>query len=360
MTKIWKGRIGGWTKLASGAGRLCWQKVYLLFALLLFFALIPTKSAWANTNPTLNDIVASPSTPIALDTQQPVVLTVTFFDPDAGDTHYVLVNWDDGTSCEAHGPASDTTVANYCSIDNGTDTITVSHLYTAPGVYAPTITVATEGQVKGGIKPKQYRYVVVYDDNQGHIKGAGGFDLVHQYNKDNTAYGPAQFGFTLGYNANGTFRSNSRVRFSLYNDDLSEVFTFNSTTFNWLVISRPNAIVSGTGTINGVSYNFVLSIIDGALQSPAGPDRYRIRIVDINNSFNTGSPYYDNEFAPTPTRDIMLFDPTTAIGGGEIVIANAPGAALNGSELIVIGAAPQEVIDHIGQSMRLFIPLAAD
>jgi hypothetical protein len=355
MTKVWKGRIGGWAWSKDGARRTKWHQAYSLFALLLVLALIPTKSAWANTNPTLNDIVANPSTPIALDTQQPVVLTVTFSDPDAGDTHYVLVNWDDGTSCEAHGLAPDTTVANYCSIDNDTNTITISHLYTAPGVYAPTITVATEGQSPGGKKAKQYRYVVIYDDNQGHIKGAGGFDLVHPYNQFTTAYGPAQFGFTVGYNANGTFRSNSRVRFSLYNDDLSEVFTFNSTSFNWLVISRPNAIVSGTGTINGVSYNFVLSIIDGALQTPTGPDRYRIRITNLS-----GSLYYDNEFAPTPTRDIMLFDPTTAIGGGEIAIANAPGAALNGSELIVIGAAPQEVIDNIGQSLQLFIPLAAN
>jgi len=77
----------------------------------------------------------------------------------------------------------------------------------------------------------------------------------------------------------------------------------------------------GTGTINGKgTYRFVLTAVDGALQSAGKPDKFRIRI------WNTTSlqRFYDNLFYQPDDAD--LTDPTipgtatTAIKWGFIII----------------------------------------
>jgi hypothetical protein len=339
-----------------------WKQLRLSSLLAMFLMLAQVMPVWANSAPILGPITADPSTPIPFDYPDPVVLTAQFSDADTADTHYITVNWDDGTSCVAHGLAADTSGDEYCSIDNEFNTIIAAHRYSVPGVYAPSITLATENQIQGGKAGKQYRYVVVVDDTKGHIKGTGGQSPSYPYNQFKSSDGPSQLGFTVGYNANGTFRTNSRVRFILANAALNTVFSFSATytNFNWMVIDGPHALLSGTGTIDNVAgYTFVLSIIDGDLENPPGADRFRIRILNPN-----GTLYFDNGFAPTPTRDILLFDPTTLIEGGQIVIADAPGMAsvtsTPSTEFVLVGNVPQAVILRASFDQSLFLPSLSD
>lgn len=348
--------------------RTWWKCLRLVTLLIAVMALLPVMPVRAE-RPTIGTIVATPGTPISFDSAQgapnprplPIKLESSFTDPDEGQTHSLQIIWDDGTVCNASGIVPEPPTGDYCSIDNDTKTFVGRHTYTAPGVYAPLVIVITNET--GEQRPKQYRFVVIYDDTSGHIKGAAGYDFDHQYHPQKTADGPAQFGFTFGYNPDGTYRRNSRFRFELFNSSLSSVFAFSadfsSASQSWMVISGPNALLGGRGTIAGssTSYNFVVSMIDGARQNPPGPDRLRIRI-----SPPTGGVYYDTELMAQ--TDIMITDPTTIVGG-ELAIVTAPGGtssftSATGEEVIVIGDAPQEAIDNIGLSETLFMPFLED
>jgi hypothetical protein len=68
----------------------------------------------------------------------------------------------------------------------------------------------------------------------------------------------------------------------------------------------------GTGTINGQgSYGFMLTAIDGQLNDGGGIDRFRMKIWNVTS----GATVYDNQLGVSDTGD-----PTTALGGGSIVI----------------------------------------
>jgi hypothetical protein len=54
---------------------------------------------------------------------------------------------------------------------------------------------------------------------------------------------------------------------------------FHSDTYEWLVIAGAQAQFKGIGTINGEgSYKFILTAVDGALNSGSGADKFRIKI----------------------------------------------------------------------------------
>ena len=88
---------------------------------------------------------------------------------------------------------------------------------------------------------------------------------------------------------------------------------FQSDTYEWLVVSGAKARCSGTGTVNGTgNYGFELTAWDGQEQGGGGTDRFRISISDLTRG---NVVVYDNQIG-SPVGD----DPTTALGGGSIVI----------------------------------------
>ena len=90
-------------------------------------------------------------------------------------------------------------------------------------------------------------------------------------------------------------------------------FNFQSDSYEWLVISGAKARFKGTGTVNGAgSYGFELTAWDGQESGGGGTDRFRISISDLNHG---NTVVYDNQIT-APGSD----DPTTALGGGSIVI----------------------------------------
>jgi hypothetical protein len=88
---------------------------------------------------------------------------------------------------------------------------------------------------------------------------------------------------------------------------------FLSTNYDWLVINSPRATYKGTGKINGQgNYKFTLTAIDGALQGNGNPDKFRIRITDMDEKVRV----YDNMMDVDGDTE-----PTTVVKCGFIIIS---------------------------------------
>jgi predicted lipoprotein with Yx(FWY)xxD motif len=117
--------------------------------------------------------------------------------------------------------------------------------------------------------------------------------------------GNATFGFVSKYKkGNNEPTGDTEFQFALAN------LLFKSTAYEWLVVSGARAQYKGSGTINDQGdYRFILTAIDGKLNG--GQDKFRIRIWNNQD----GGLVYDNQI-----NDPDSADPTTVIGGGQIVI----------------------------------------
>jgi hypothetical protein len=166
-------------------------------------------------------------------------------------------------------------------------------------VYTVTLTVTDAG---GLTDSKIYQYVVIYDPNGGFVTGGGWINSpAGAYAADPTAVGRANFGFVSKYKR-GASAPQGETEFQFKAGDLN----FHSTSYEWMVISGAKARYRGVGTINGAgSYEFELTAWDGQASGGDGVDKFRIRIYGVYNN-QLGAP--DG------------CDPTTALGGGSIVI----------------------------------------
>ena len=125
---------------------------------------------------------------------------------------------------------------------------------------------------------------------------------------DPSLTGKANFGFVSKYQKGATVPTgNTQFQFNAGN------LNFQSQNYEWLVVSGARAQFKGAGTINGSgNYGFLLSAIDGQVSGGGGTDKFRIKIWDKNNS---DAVVYDNQIDAADDAA-----PTTAIGGGSIVI----------------------------------------
>ena len=160
--------------------------------------------------------------------------------------------------------------------------------------------------------PSATEYLAVYDPSAGFVTGGGWIDspagASTQYP---TAVGKASFGFVSKYQK-GAFIPTGNTEFQFKAGDLN----FHSDTYDWLVIAGHKAMYKGTGTINGAgNYGFMLSAIDGQINGGGGIDKFRIKIWDKDDE---DSLVYDNKI-----EDVENEDPTTELGGGQIVIHKA-------------------------------------
>jgi hypothetical protein len=184
-----------------------------------------------------------------------VAASVTFTDPDRLDTHTATIDWGDGAT-------STGTVVEA----NGSGTVTGSHVYATPGLYAVTITV-DDGY--GNTATAVFEFVVVYDPNGGFVTGGGWIDspVRADYPYMQTG-GKATFGFVAKYQK-GASTPVGNTEFQFKAGDLN----FKSTSYQWLVVAGSKAQFKGTGTINGEgSYDFLITAVDGS------PDTFRIKI----------------------------------------------------------------------------------
>jgi uncharacterized repeat protein (TIGR03803 family) len=190
--------------------------------------------------------------------------------------------------------------------------VSATHTFTAAGVYSVKLTVndncggsGTANQI-GGLD----LLVIVYDPSAGFVSG-GGWILspAGAYKPDPTVTGQASFGFVAKYQKGQTIPT-GETEFQLH----CASFNFQSTSYQWLVVSGAKAQFKGFGRINGAgAYGFLLTATDGQVSGGGGVDKFRIKIWDQAS----GVICYDN--VTGSPDDIDTANPQ-AIGGGSIVI----------------------------------------
>ncbi len=142
------------------------------------------------------------------------------------------------------------------------------------------------------------------------MTGSGWIDSpAGAYATDPTLSGRANFGFVSRYQKGASIPS-GRTQFQFKAGSLD----FDSTAYEWLVISGAKAQYKGSGTINGTGdYGFLLTANDGEVSGGGGVDTFRIKIWEKSS----GNVVYDNQMGDAedgPAGDV--------IEGGSIVIHN--------------------------------------
>ena len=201
------------------------------------------------------------------------------------------------------------------TLDNGTSA--TFPIYTATTDITGTATATVTGlpievykvtALIGTCVSSTAAYLAVYDPNGGFVTGGGWINSPAGAYRANTGLtGKANFGFNSKYKkGNNVPDGNTEFQFQAGN------LNFSSSTYilGSLVISGSKATYKGVGTINGSgSYAFMVSAVDGDVSGGGGIDKFRIKI------WNGNTVIYDNNFG-ADENDL----PTTALGGGSIVI----------------------------------------
>ena len=231
------------------------------------------------------DAISGASDPVVAGT--PWTVSASFADPGVADTHVSTLDWGDGT-------ASDAAIAEA----SGDGTLSASHTYSVAGSYRLVATVTDDD---GGAGTSALDSLIVVDPSAS-AAGNGWIDSpAGAYAASRTWTGRASFAFDAMYGSAGS-RPTGSTAFSLR----GAAFSFQSTTYDWLIVVGTRAELRGAGSLGGVpGYAFVLSVSDGAV------DRIRIKIWNST----THEIAYDSQ-PGSPDHA----DPTTALGGGSIAM----------------------------------------
>jgi len=228
---------------------------------------------------------------VPIDINESILLEAVFSDPGQVDTHEATIDWGDGVIDEMTSVSSP---------------IIGDHNYGNPGVYTVILTVMDDD---GGVDTQSFQYVVVYDPEGGFVTGGGWIESpAGAYTADPALEGKASFGFVSKYKKGATTPTGN-TQFQFKAGDMN----FHSDSYDWLVIAHHKAMYKGVGTVNGQgTYGFMISAIDEALTPSTNVDLFRIKIWDKDNG---DVIVYDNKMGADDDAD-----PSTALGGGNIVI----------------------------------------
>lgn len=220
-----------------------------------------------------------------------VIVNASFTDSNISDTHTASWNWGDGTT--TNGTVTEA---------NGSGSVSGAHNYIAAGIYTVTLTVTDNNGASGS---SSYDSLAVYDPNAGFLTGSGSFDSQPgAYIPNPTATGQLKFNIQAKHKGNNTVPT-GKIKLDFKTAD----FSFDSTSFQWLVINGNKAQMKGMGTINGSgNYTILITALDGVKKS--GVDKIRIKITDSSNNV-----IYDNQ-----PGDPDAADPTTPITKGSLKI----------------------------------------
>ncbi len=252
-----------------------------------------------NTAPVITS-VTGPIDPVALGGT--ITINVNYIDNNAVKAE---IRWDDGSPTQTITPLTPNTFA-------------VTHKFLNPGVYS--VFVKVFDGCNAVTSEYEYQYVVIYDPNGGFVTGGGWFNSPPgAYVASPSLIGKAHFGFVSKYRkGSNTPEGNTEFQFQAGN------LNFASTSYNFgsLVVAGAKAIYKGTGKINGAgNYGFMVSAVDGQVNGGGNIDKFRIKIwnKDVNDAI-----VYDNNLGMDENDA-----PTTALGGGSIVIHEAKGGGNN-------------------------------
>jgi hypothetical protein len=260
----------------------------------------------ANVAPTVT--ITSPAQCCAQPVSQPLALVAPFTDPGTNDTHTCSIVWDDGTT---------DTFGQEGSCNR-------THQYAHAGMYTIVVTVTDDDGGSGTASV----LVVIFDPNAGFITDGGWIDSPPgAFTPDPSATGKAHIATEVRYQDATTLTGQVRFRMHEALLPLSTDPTLwpaaskadppwldlRSDSLDWLVVTPDGkAAVSGTATLNGVVYRFILYGYDGS------PDRMRIVIwLASAGPCPTGPFLYDNR--PGASFDLDQADPQE-LGGGNFQI----------------------------------------
>jgi hypothetical protein len=149
----------------------------------------------------------------------------------------------------------------------------------------------------------------VYDPSVGFATGAGWFvSPPGAYVADPSLTDKAHFAFVSKIDKKIVTLVNGNASFQFQAADL----TFDATSYDWLKVAGPKAMMKGSGTVNDVpGFGFLISAVDGQITGGGGVDKFRIKIWNQS----TGVVIYDNQIGADENAD-----PTTTLGGGSISI----------------------------------------
>jgi FtsP/CotA-like multicopper oxidase with cupredoxin domain len=230
--------------------------------------------------------IAEPTSGTAFLAGSAVTVTAVVTDPGA-DAPMCRFNWDDGTGFGAPLAPS---AGGTCS-----QTRTIS----SPGTYTVQVNVNSDDTASALAST----LVVVYaPTNTAHVTGDG-------------TIGTASFHTNVKYKRGVP---SGKTWF----DAPDAGFAFETTSYDWLVVTADRAQYRGTAEVNGVpGYRFVLSVADLLpvglpLPLPVGPhDGLRLRVWDSA----TGAVVYDN--APSASDDMDTM-PLQSITSGDIAVTS--------------------------------------
>ncbi len=263
----------------------------------------------SNVPPSVGAIGGS-SSPVNLGA--PAAVSAAFSDPGVLDTHTAVWNWGDGS-----------TSAGTVSEANGSGSASGSHTYAAQGVYTVVLTVTD----KDGGSAQASTQVIVYAANGGFATGAGWFTSPRgAYQPNPNATPQALLSFLAQYPRRTSTVPTGSTQFQL----LLPRFVFDSTGYDWLVITGTKAQYTGSGKVNGRgSYGFLLTVSDGRA-AEGWVDKVRIKIWDKAN----GAVVYDSQPGAPDNAN-----PTTVLRGSAVVFDGKllSGSAVEGVEDEALG-----------------------
>ena len=152
-----------------------------------------------------------------------------------------------------------------------------------------------------GKKIKHVRKMKMFD-RKGAVSGAGWVSSpAGAYPGDATATGKFNFDFGAKIGKNGNAKGDAGFEFN------KAGFSFDASSVNTLTITKPMAVFTGAGKLNGAGgYSFLVGCLDGK-SAGGGPDKIRIKVWKGNKVI------YDNQPGAADGAT-----PTAAIGNGQI------------------------------------------
>jgi len=189
-------------------------------------------------------------------------------DPNVSDTHTAACS-----IVDVSGATAATAVAG-AAPGSGSGTATCNVTFSNTGIFSVMMTVTDQDEASGTSTAIQ---VVVYDPSASFVSGGGWFTPDPQTCVC-TPGSKATFGLVSKYKKGSSVPTGNQ-EFQYKADNIN----LHSTSFDWLVVSGPQAQFQGTGTINGAGvFKFRVTVRDGDLIGQ--PDRFEIRILPAGNT----------------------------------------------------------------------------
>lgn len=215
--------------------------------------------------------------------------------------HRAEWDWGDGSTQDSEG-----------IVDQSSNTVSGSHVYTVAGVYTLTLTL-TDVEGSGLSDETVFQFLVVFDPEGGFVTGGGWINSPEgAFTANPSLTGKANFGFVAKYKK-GKTTPDGRTEFQFKVANLN----FHIASYEWLVVAGVQAKFKGNGTINQAgNYGFMLTAIDGQVNGGGGIDKFRIKIWDKDDG---DVVVYDNKLGEADNSEAA-----TELGGGSIVIHSNP------------------------------------